>query len=481
MKLHFSDLWRWDGSLGRVPFGLWALGLFGVKWNLDRLLLGQLGLPGWTLPDYFAHPIPWPRGLHPSTSPGSFALLLGASLPFLWCGGVLCLKRLRSARLPLPLLVLFVVPSLKWFLFVTLLIAPAAPVGVPPLLASPGSEGPLRRWLPHTRWGVAWGTILVSALVAMIFAILATEWLTNYGWALFAGIPFGMGFFSAVLLGAGGPRTLRQSLGAACLTMALTGLGFLVFAFEGAICLLMAAPLAFALAMIGGLLGHAVHVTATRPPRASATLCVVPLLALPAMLGAEHLAPQPPPLLRVKTSVSVAAPPERVWKQVVEFSELPPPTEWMFRLGIAYPLRAEIRGRGVGAIRHCIFSTGPFVEPITVWDEPRHLAFSVTENPTPMQEWTPYQKVHPPHLEGFLVSRQGEFRLHRTADGGTLLEGTTWYHHSLWPAAYWQVWSDQIIHTIHRRVLSHVKQLAEKTPTPNLRETRGSPATRDLR
>ena len=24
----------------------------------------------------------------------------------------------------------------------------------------------------------------------------------------------------------------------------------------------------------------------------------------------------------------------------------------------------------VGAVRHCIFSTGPFVEPITVWDEP---------------------------------------------------------------------------------------------------------------
>jgi len=31
------------------------------------------------------------------------------------------------------------------------------------------------------------------------------------------------------------------------------------------------------------------------------------------------------------------------------------------------PIRAEIFGSGPGAIRHCTFSTGPFVEPIEVW------------------------------------------------------------------------------------------------------------------
>jgi hypothetical protein len=166
-------------------------------------------------------------------------------------------------------------------------------------------------------------------------------------------------------------------------------------------------------------------------------------------------------LLKVTTSVQVSASPAQVWRHVVEFAELPPPTEPLFRWGIAYPIRAEIRGRGVGAVRHCVFSTGPFVEPVTVWDEPRLLGFTVTENPAPMEEWTPYDEVHPPHLDGFLVSRRGQFRLEPTPDGGTLLEGTTWYHHSLWPAAYWQVWSDQIIHAIHRRVLDHVRTLAE--------------------
>jgi len=223
---------------------------------------------------------------------------------------------------------------------------------------------------------------------------------------------------------------------------------------------LMAAPLAFALAAIGALAGHAVQ--AGRRRGTSARLFCVPFLAMPLMLGTDSLRTGPPPLLRVVTAVEVEAPVERVWPHVVEFSELPSPTEPLFRLGIAYPIHAEIHGHGAGAVRHCVFSTGPFVEPIEVWDEPRLLRFSVTQNPAPMQEWTPYREVHPPHLDGFLVSRQGQFRLTALPNGRTRLEGTTWYHHSLWPAAYWQLWSDQIIHRIHRRVLNHVKNLSEK-------------------
>ena len=69
--------------------------------------------------------------------------------------------------------------------------------------------------------------------------------------------------------------------------------------------------------------------------------------------------------------IKINAPPEAVWKQVVAFSEIPPPTELLFRAGIAYPVRAEITGHGPGAVRHCVFSTGPFVEPIEIWDRAR--------------------------------------------------------------------------------------------------------------
>jgi hypothetical protein len=168
-----------------------------------------------------------------------------------------------------------------------------------------------------------------------------------------------------------------------------------------------------------------------------------------------------PPVFQVRSTIIIAAPPEQVWKHVVSFSELPEPGEWFFRAGLAYPKRARIEGSGAGAVRYCEFSTGPFVEPIEIWNQPRLLRFRVTGNPAPMHEWSPYAHVLPKHLHGYLISRQGEFRLIELPDHRTELQGTTWYQHGLWPAEYWRWWSDSIIHRIHLRVLNHIRRLAE--------------------
>jgi len=140
---------------------------------------------------------------------------------------------------------------------------------------------------------------------------------------------------------------------------------------------------------------------------------------------------------------------------------LPEPREWFFRAGLAYPKLARIEGSGLGAMRYCEFSTGTFVEPIDVWDAPRLLRFRVTESPAPMREWSPYAQALPKHLHGYMVSKQGQFRLTRLSGNRTLLEGTSWYQHGLWPAEYWRWWSDAIIHRIHMRVLNHIGTLAE--------------------
>ena len=79
-----------------------------------------------------------------------------------------------------------------------------------------------------------------------------------------------------------------------------------------------------------------------------------------------------------------------------------------------------------------------------------------------MQEWSPFGNIVTKHLHGYLVSKQGQFRLTPLPGGGTLLEGTTWYQHGLWPAGYWRWWSDAIIHRIHLRVLNQIRTLAEK-------------------
>ena len=78
-----------------------------------------------------------------------------------------------------------------------------------------------------------------------------------------------------------------------------------------------------------------------------------------------------------------------------------------------------------------------------------------------MQEWSIYSRVTPPHLDGYLASRRGEFRLVALADGRTRLEGRTWYQLRIEPQGYWALFSDYLIHRIHRRVLTHIQHEAE--------------------
>ena len=303
---------------------------------------------------------------------------------------------------------------------------------------------------------LALGVVVPATLAAVV---LSTIVLQNYAWGLFVGTPFCMGLAVVVLFGLARPQGFWPCMFVCFLATSLAGLGMIVFALEGAICLIMAAPIGYVLAFLGALVGYAIQ---ARPWSAAHGPLVLLFLVvtLPGLLAAEAAVPEEPDLLEVKSSVDVDAPPERVWNEVIAFPDLPAPDDWVFFTGVAYPVRAEIDGRGVGAERHCVFSTGAFVEPIDVWDEPRRLAFRVAAQPEPMREWSPYA-IHPPHLDGYLVSRRGEFRLTELDGGRTRLEGTTWYTNRMWPASYWRLWSDAIIHRIHLRVLNHIKGLAE--------------------
>jgi hypothetical protein len=123
-----------------------------------------------------------------------------------------------------------------------------------------------------------------------------------------------------------------------------------------------------------------------------------------------------------------------------------------------------MEGTGVGAVRRCEFSTGPFVEPITTWDAPRLLALEVRSQPHAMRELSPYNLADPPHFDGYLQSRRGQFLLEPLPGGRTRLSGTTWFVTRILPDTYWGTLAEMAIHAIHQRVLAHVKARAEHAP-----------------
>lgn len=292
----------------------------------------------------------------------------------------------------------------------------------------------------------------------LLFAILAAG-----GFALLRGGIYGMTIFVLGPLFLGGlaswvlrPKAGGQAASYGAFAVSIALVAFLIVGMEGVICIAMTWPLAAPLGALGGWLVYRAG-TARLPAHTAAIFLLLP----PAGITWDTTARSP--VYEVRTEVTLAATPQQVWKHVVTFSELPEPREWYFRAGLAFPKRARIEGSGVGATRYCEFSTGPFVEPIEIWNQPSLLRFRVTENRAPMREWSPYSDISPRHLHRYLVSKQGQFRLTRLANNQTLLEGTTWYQHGLWPAEYWRWWSDAIIHRIHLRVLNHIRTLAENS------------------
>jgi uncharacterized membrane protein YhaH (DUF805 family) len=457
-------------EIGRARYAIIGVLLFALKHNFDRFVASLAFHRQFSVFNYWVSPA---QALRVTTLPRKdleFLLtMLAMALPFIGIGVMLTVRRLRSIGLPLWLAVLFFLPILNLVFFLILSVLPAYEESASPRILPPGRPNRfLDRVIPDGAWGSAAIAALFSVPVFAAATYLATSVLHNYGWGLFVALPFCLGLLSALIYGYQAPRSLKGCLGVSCASALLLGGALLLLAFEGVICLLMALPIALPLAALGGALGYTIQ---RRPPTMQSAPAVMMslLLFVPGLMGYERAAKTDPPVFAVQTAINVNAPPEVVWRQVVTFSEIPPPTEALFRLGIAYPVRATITGHGPGAVRHCEFTTGPFVEPITVWDEPRLLRFSVTENPAAMQEWTLYKDVHPAHLHGFLVSRQGQFLLTPLPGGGTRLEGTTWYLHGLWPASYWQVWSDNIIHQIHLRVLRHIKNLAEQDVDSQMR------------
>lgn len=460
MKTTFGDLWRSEGTIGRGMYAVVGLFGFAIKHNLDRFVASFGFHRPWGFFNYWVPVRDVARITALDSDEARFlATMVALSLPFIWVGVRLTVKRLRSAGLPTQLVALFFLPVLNLFFFLLLCLLPEKDPSSTGLKAAQWPDSAVARILPESALGSAAVSLLLTVPVALAIALLGVQFLANYGWGLFVALPFTLGFAAAFIYGFRQPRSLKGCVGVACLSVALLGTALMAVALEGVICLIMATPIALPLAAFGGLCGY--QVRRRRFQTDSRVLLSALLLFAPGVEWMEHLSPTPPPTFVVRTSLDIQAPPEKVWQQVVAFSEIAPPTEWMFRAGIAYPIRAEMLGSGGGAERHCVFSTGAFVEPIEVWDEPRLLKFSVTSNPPPMEEWTPYSHIDPPHLHGFLVSEGGQFLLTPLANGGTRLEGTTWYRHGLWPAQYWSLWSDAIIHRIHLRVLRHIRDEAE--------------------
>jgi uncharacterized membrane protein YhaH (DUF805 family) len=440
----------------RRDYDVAGFGLMALKYVVEFVVVVQLTGLLYTPLD-FVNPLFSARQKLAAGAPDwfGFAWVLWA-LPFLWIAVGMSVRRALDAGIS-PWHGLWVlVPFVNIVAMLVLACLPSAPQPAAPRVSDVTPRAIDRQADAAATVKAAVGGIAVGALYASVLTQASVYLFHSYGAAIFFGTPFVTGVASSYLLNMRASRSYATSIGVSSAALLFGGLALLLLAFEGVICLFMAAPIVLALGIAGAPIGKFL---ADRRRHQHAGL-VGAMLILPVLAAAEARLQHENEFV-VTSQVDTAAPPEAVWRNVIRFSRITDPPEWIFRWGIACPVEARIFGEGVGARRECVFTTGKFVEPIAVWDEPRRLAFDVSEQPAPMFELTPYRHIHPPHLDLSFRTLRGEFELVPLSGGGTRLVGRTWYTLDIRPVGYWAMWSDWLLHRIHLRVLRHIKRLAE--------------------
>src|SRR3954451_2881261 len=174
MKIKWSDLWDPRGAVDRGTYAVvGALG-FALKHNMDRAMAAYVFHRPWTLFNYWI-PMPnLPRILALHSEDFRFlGTMVALSLPFIWVGVTMTMKRLRSASLPAYLVLLFFVPFLNLAFFLWLSLFPerrnyrAEKYGVVPPPPMP--------WLPSNAVGSAAVSVLLTVTVGTALALLGSQ------------------------------------------------------------------------------------------------------------------------------------------------------------------------------------------------------------------------------------------------------------------------------------------------------------------
>jgi uncharacterized membrane protein YhaH (DUF805 family) len=437
------------GKLRPLPYALWSVGVFFFQHFIVVSVFTTAKQPleaGWrfylvpmrSLLDLGSVPAP--------TALATLALMLVAT----WGLTALSFRRAADANVSGWIAAPVFAPIIQVPVILILCLLPSRAGSVEPRDPAPRGQG--RRWqyaVEAVFAGMAL-TLFAVALGALVFG--------TYGIGMFLVTPFVIGATSGYLANRLGDIGRANTIALIFGATAVGAVALVATALEGAGCIIVAAPLAFLCAGVGGLFGRATALSA----RTSAKHAFAGAALLPLVFASEEMWPA---MARFETTqtIEVAAPADAVWRALVRMEAIDTPPSLPFQFGVAYPISGEIIGEGVGAERRGVFSTGIAFERVSAWEPGRRLAFEVISEPPSMRELSPYTHVHAPHVEGYFRTIVTSFELIPLPGGGTLIVERTAHELRLDPVLYWLPMARWVVHENNLRVLDHIRRQAERS------------------
>lgn len=257
------------------------------------------------------------------------------------------------------------------------------------------------------------------------------------------------------------PRGIKRSgshAGTSVLTVSVMLVCAGVVLREGAVCLVMAAPIFYGAGIVGGVVGGAI-LKQSRGRLMGLSLLVLPLIGIPV----EADRPPAAETRQVETRIHIRAAPEVVWAKMTDIRQIDDREHrWNFShdiVGIPRPKDARMDGVGVGAVRRLEWAEGVrFEEHITHWAPGRELGWTFHIAP---EAQTRMLDEHLRVDSDYLRLEEGRYRIEPTADGGSDLVLTTRYWIRTPINGYAAFWGGVFLGDFHRNVLGVIRERAE--------------------
>jgi uncharacterized membrane protein YhaH (DUF805 family) len=439
-----------EGQMRRPLYALSTFGVFGSQHFMTLIAFraqGERLLLDW---QFYLMPL---RSLVTQTNASNLTLILALAYLLLvaWVLAALAFRRAADANLSGWIAAFAMAPIIQIPAILCLCFFPTR-------MADRHSESADDDGLPD--WWAATAGVIVGMGFTLSAVAIGTLFFGSYGYGVFVVAPFVIGAITAYF------ANRKRDLGAMHTAMlvasatVLGGMALVMAALEGVICVAVASPLGVGIALVGGLLGRSIALHARHTVQQTLSVCAL----LPLVFTAETILP---PIASFDTyaTIEINAPPEVVWRSVVHMEAIDEPLALAFRLGVAYPLRGEVIGEGIGASRLGEFSTGTAVEQVMEWVPNRKLAFTVLHDVPAMRELSPYEHVHAPHVVGYFHTTYTSFELLPRENGRTEIVERTSHTLKLEPVLYWLPLARWVVQRNNARVLAHIKRQAERSLT----------------
>ena len=248
----------------------------------------------------------------------------------------------------------------------------------------------------------------------------------------------------------------------ACLLLAAT---FGALAWEGAICLIIAAPIYLVMSSLGGVVAGLHDRSARRRGIGGSGYMLGLMLALPFVLSPlEQRVPLRTEHRVVETSVRIEADAATVFRHLAEVSEIHADEQnhgFFQRIGIPRPLEATLSYPGVGAIRDARFVEGiRFRETITRFEPGRSLAFTIAVDPASIAPGTldEHVRVGGPYFD----AEYGEFRIESLPAGGVMLHLLSRHRVATHFNSYARLWTDAIMRDLQNGICHVIQSRSER-------------------